>query len=509
MDYLPFLMLPVAFVLMFLGVQVAFSMMITAVLFGLVIFGNRVIFQFIEKIEDISSNFVFAAVPLFVFMGAMLEKSGIADKLFEAIHIWTRRLPGGLALATVLMCIIFAASSGVIGATESVVGLLTIPIMLRYGYDKPLISGTICAGGSLGTIIPPSVVAVVMGPLANQSVGDLLYGMVFPGLIMGALYLVYIFTLCVVRPSAGPRIPREPGEPSFAAKLWITTRNMVPPVFMIFAVLGSILLGWASPTEAAAVGAFCSVLLTVLYRNFSWSGLYEALIKTLQITAMIMTVLLAGTLFTGVFIGGGGINTASLLIAKMALSPWMLLGADDADHLHRRLLPRLDLDRPHLRAAVHAARDPGGLQPGVVLRPVPDHDPDELSHAADGPGDLLPARGRAAGDHDRSHVSRRRAVHRAAVLHARDRDGLPDARDVAAERDAAIPIGASTRPTDAPGAESIPTYWWRAAARPVCPRPPDSPFPPRPQHVLCAAASPGARAHRVRLTPIKPAPESR
>lgn len=325
MEYLPFLMLPVAFVLMFLGVQVAFSMMITAVLFGLAIFGDRVIFQFIEKMEDISSNFVFAAVPLFVFMGAMLEKSGIADKLFEAIHIWTRRLPGGLALATVLMCIFFAASSGVIGATESVVGLLTIPIMLRYGYDKPLISGTICAGGSLGTIIPPSVVAVVMGPLANQSVGDLLYGMVFPGLIMGALYLVYIFTLCVIRPQAGPRIAREPGEPSFGAKLWITTRNMVPPVFMIFAVLGSILLGWASPTEAAAVGAFCSVLLTVLYRNFAWSGLYEALIKTLQITAMIMTVLLAGTLFTGVFIGGGGINTASLLIAKMALSPWMLL----------------------------------------------------------------------------------------------------------------------------------------------------------------------------------------
>jgi len=325
MDYLPFLMLPVAFVLMFLGVQVAFSMMITAVLFGLAIFGNRVIFQFIEKVEDISSNFVFAAVPLFVFMGAMLEKSGIADRLFEAIHIWTRRLPGGLALATVTMCIFFAASSGVIGATESVVGLLTIPIMLRYGYDKPLISGTICAGGSLGTIIPPSVVAVVMGPLANQSVGDLLYGMVFPGLIMAGLYLVYILGLCIVRPEAGPRIPREPGEPGIAEKLWISTRNMVPPVLMIFAVLGSILLGWASPTEAAAVGALSSVLLTMLYGHFTWRGLYDALIKTLQITTMIMTVLLAGTLFTGVFIGGGGINTASQLIAKMALSPWMLL----------------------------------------------------------------------------------------------------------------------------------------------------------------------------------------
>lgn len=325
MELLPFLMLPAAFALMFLGVQVMFSMMITAVLFGLVVFGDKVIHQFIEKIDDLASNFVLAAVPLFVFMGAMLEKSGIADRLFEAIHIWTRRLPGGLALATVLMCIIFAASSGVIGATESVVGLLTIPVMLRYGYNKGLISGTICAGGSLGTIIPPSVVVVVMGPLADLSVGDLMYGMVFPGLIMAGLYLVYIFVLCVVKPEMGRRIPPEPGDPTFVEKLWISARNLVPPVIMIFAVLGSILFGLASPTEAAAIGSLCAVALTVLYGQFTWSGLYDALKKTLTVTAMIMAVLLAGTLFTGVFIGGGGIATASRLIDTLSLGPWGLL----------------------------------------------------------------------------------------------------------------------------------------------------------------------------------------
>lgn len=325
-DALPFLMLPVAFTLMFLGFPVAFCMMTTAVLFGLVVFGDKVVFQFIEKIDDMSSNFVLAAVPLFVFMGAMLERSGIANRLFEAIHIWTRRLPGGLAIATVLMCIIFAASSGVIGATESVVGLLTIPAMLRYAYDRGLISGTICAGGSLGTIIPPSVVAVVMGPLADISVGDILYGMVFPGLIMGLLYVVYILVACIIDPSKGPRIPPEPGDPSFTEKLWITTRNLVPPVFMIFAVLGSILLGWASPTEAAAIGALASVLLTVVYGTFTVSGFSEAVLKTVRVTAMIMTVLLAGTLFTGVFIGAGGINTASRMIQHMELSPWLLLG---------------------------------------------------------------------------------------------------------------------------------------------------------------------------------------
>ena len=323
---IPFLMLPAAFALMFLGVQVVFAMTITAVGFGLVVFGDKVVHQFIEKIDDLSSNFVLAAVPLFVFMGAMLEKSGIADRLFEAIHIWTRRLPGGLAIATVMMCIIFAASSGVIGATESVVGLLTIPVMLRYGYNRGLISGTICAGGSLGTIIPPSVVVVVMGPLADLSVGDLMYGMVFPGLLMAGLYLVYILVLCTLRPEYGPRIPREPGEPTFGQKLWISARNLLPPVVMIFAVLGSILLGWASPTEAAAVGALFSVGLTALYGQFSLKGLWEALLKTLTVTSMIMAVLLAGTLFTGVFIGGGGINTANELIAKLQLSPWMLLG---------------------------------------------------------------------------------------------------------------------------------------------------------------------------------------
>ena len=326
MEYLPFWMLPVAFTLMFLGFPVAFCMMITAVLFGLAVFGDKVVYQFIEKIDDLSTNFVFAAVPLFVFMGSMLERSGIADRLFEAIHIWTRRMPGGLAIATIVMCILFAASSGVIGATESVVGLLTIPIMLRYGYDKGLISGTICAGGSLGTIIPPSVVAVVIGPLADVSVGDILYGMTFPGLVMAGLYLVYIATRCLINPAFAPAIPPSRDDPSIPQKLWISAKNLVPPVILIFAVLGSILLGWASPTEAAAIGAIASVALTVLYGNFGWAALYEALIKTLKVTAMIMTVLLAGTLFTGVFIGAGGINTANSLIGEMKLSPWMLLG---------------------------------------------------------------------------------------------------------------------------------------------------------------------------------------
>ncbi|WP_333840397.1 TRAP transporter large permease [Pelomicrobium sp.] len=325
MDYLALFMLLAMFVLIFMGVQVAFALMGTALFFGYLVFHDAVIFQFMEKIEDIASNYVLAAVPLFVFMGTMLERSGIAEKLFEAVHLWTRRLPGGLALGTVVMCVIFAASTGVVGATETVVGLLAIPAMLKYAYNKPLICGTICAGGSLGTIIPPSVVVVVLGPVANVSVGDLLVGMIFPGLILSSLYLLYIFLLCAIRPDYGPRIPPGSQDPPLSDRLRITFYALIPPVLMVLAVLGSIIFGLAAPTEAAGLGAFGSILLTILYRKFSLATLKDAVLKTLRITSMIMAILLGGTIFTGVFFASGGIDLTNKLVAHLDLGPWALL----------------------------------------------------------------------------------------------------------------------------------------------------------------------------------------
>ena len=319
------LMFPALFLLIFLGFPVAFSLMSVAFVFGWLTFGPATFFQFTQKVEDIASNFVLAAVPLFVFMGAMLERSGIAEKLFEAVHLWTRRLPGGLAIGTIIMCIIFAASTGVIGATETVVGLLAIPAMMRYNYSKPLISGTICAGGSLGTIIPPSVVVVVLGPIADVSIGDLMVGMIFPGLILSSLYIVYILGLCIIRPEAAPRIEPSDDDPDFITKLTITVKALVPPLLMIFAVLGSIMLGWAAPTEAAALGAFGAFLLTIGYGRFSLGMFKEALIKTLTITSMIMMILLGGSLFTGVFAGAGGMGLMRDMIEAVQLSHWELL----------------------------------------------------------------------------------------------------------------------------------------------------------------------------------------
>jgi tripartite ATP-independent transporter DctM subunit len=314
-------MFPVLIGLIFIGFPVAFAMMGTTLVFGWMVFGDALVFQLVEKVEDVASNFVLAAVPLFVFMGSMLEKSGIAEKLFEAVHLWTRRLPGGLAVGTVLMCVVFAASTGVVGATETIVGMLAIPVMLRYGYDKPLICGTIAAGGSLGTIIPPSVVVVILGPLADVSVGDLMAGMLLPGLALAGTYIVYILGRCIIQPSAGPVIPPEPDEPPLARKLVITAQALAPPFAMIAAVLGSLFTGIAAPTEAAALGALGAALLSVGYGRFSVLVLHQALMRCLSITAMIMLILLAGSMLTGVFVAAGGVQMTQDLLEAARLGP--------------------------------------------------------------------------------------------------------------------------------------------------------------------------------------------
>ena len=319
------LMFPALLFALFIGFPVAFAMMAVAFVFGYWAFGPSIIFQFIQKIDATASNFVLAAVPLFIFMGAMLERAGIAERLFEAIHLWTRRLPGGLAVGTVLMCVVFAASSGVIGATETVVGLLAIPVMLKYKYDKALISGVICAGGSLGTIIPPSVVVVLLGPVADVSVGDLMFGMLIPGLLLAFFYIVYILGLCIIWPDQGPRIPHSEDEPSFLEKCRISVVALWPPMLLIAAVLGSMLFGIAAPTEASALGALGALLLSVIYGDFSLKVLHESLVKTLKVTCMILTILLAGNMFAGVFIAGGGVTTTERIIVGANLGPWLTI----------------------------------------------------------------------------------------------------------------------------------------------------------------------------------------
>ncbi|MEX0343280.1 MAG: TRAP transporter large permease subunit [Rhizobiaceae bacterium] len=320
-------MFPVLMLAIFIGIPVGFSLMGVGLLFGLIRFGDSFVHQMVSKVDTITSYYVLAAVPLFVFMGTMLEKAGIADGLFKAIHSWTYRLPGSIAITTVILCVIFAAASGVSGATEAVVGFLAIPIMLKHAYDKGLISGTICAGGSLGTVIPPSIVVILLGPIADVPVGNLLIGMIVPGLMLAIFYMLYIVVRCTLRPQDGPASPPEDGPQTAGERLKLTLTSLVPPGILIFSVLGTIILGWATPTEAAAVGAFGTIVLTIAYGSFSLSMMNGALIKTLQITAMVLFILLGGTIFSGVFIALGGISAVSDLISALSMPPFMTLMA--------------------------------------------------------------------------------------------------------------------------------------------------------------------------------------
>lgn len=196
------LMFPMLFVLVFAGIPVAFSLIVTAFVFGVMEFGMILPTQFHSRLFDVSSNFILAAIPLFIFMGAMLERAGIAARLFDAIKIWFGAFRGGLAITTILMCGIFAASSGVVGAVEIVVGLMAIPAMLGAGYSKDLAAGTVCAGGSLGTTIPPSVVIIVYASITEMSVGDLFAGILIPAGVMVGLFLLYIIGRCLLQKDA-------------------------------------------------------------------------------------------------------------------------------------------------------------------------------------------------------------------------------------------------------------------------------------------------------------------
>ncbi|MEM7774093.1 MAG: TRAP transporter large permease subunit [Pseudomonadota bacterium] len=318
-------MFPVLIAAILTGFPAAFAMLAVATFFGLDTFGTPFIYQLIQKLEEVALANVLAAVPLFIFMGALFEKSGIAMRLFDAIRLWTRRLPGGLAVGAVFMCIIFAAASGVIGATESIVGLLAIPAMLKYRYNKGLISGTICAGGSLGTIIPPSIPAIVIGPVANTSVGDIFVGMMIPGLMLALFYMIYIVVRCSLRPEDGPVGGDDEDDLPLGRKLVLTATVLVPPLFVVIAVLGSIMTGVATPTEAAAMGAAGTLLLTLAYGRLTFAAIWDALKRTVQVSTMILMIIVAGSTFAAVFAAGGGMSAITELLSTAQVGPWMTI----------------------------------------------------------------------------------------------------------------------------------------------------------------------------------------
>jgi tripartite ATP-independent transporter DctM subunit len=310
-------------VLLLLGLPMAFCTGSLAVIF-LYVFGNGGILNMLPaRIFPFMTDYQLSAVPLFIFMAAMLEKAGIIEELFDVIYKWLGSLKGGLASATVVACTVLAAMVGVVGATEITMGMIALPAMLRRKYDPKLACGSLLAGGTLGILIPPSVMAIVYAVVAQQSLGELLMGSVFPGFLLSGLYVGYITLRCYINPSLGPALPIEE-RVSMREKLRLL-RNTITPVLLILLVLGVIFLGIATPVEAAGIGSFGAFAVCALHRRLNWTAISEAAMATLKATAMVMWIFFGATMFVGFFIVKGGQTFVTGLILDAGLGPYGVL----------------------------------------------------------------------------------------------------------------------------------------------------------------------------------------
>ncbi|MFW6055806.1 MAG: TRAP transporter large permease [Chloroflexota bacterium] len=301
-----------------IGYPLAISVGAVGLIVGLAMFGPGIIGDmYYNRMFNQVTNYILLAVPFFIFMGTMLEKTGVAEQLYNAMFLWFGGLRGGLAVTTILIGTIMAACVGVIAASTMMLALVGIPAMLKRGYSKPLATGCVCAGGTLGILIPPSIMLVVYGPMANLGVGGLFFGAFIPGFLLSGLYIGYILIYSLLRPAAAPPVSKEERAVPFLERSWLLAKALVPPGALILAVLGSIFFGVAAPTEAAAVGALAATLLAVAYRKFSFRALTDTALTTIKHSGMILLIASLAFSFVGVFIRarGGGVVTDLLLAA--------------------------------------------------------------------------------------------------------------------------------------------------------------------------------------------------
>lgn len=310
-------------VLLALGLPMAFCTGSLAVVF-LFLFGNSAILNMMpSRIFPFMTDYQLSAVPLFIFMAAMLEKAGIIEELFDAVYKWLGSVKGGLAAATVLACTALAAMVGVVGATEVTMGMIALPAMLKRGYDQKLACGSLLAGGTLGILIPPSVMAIVYAVVAQQSLGELLVGSIFPGFLLSGLYISYILIRCYINPSLGPALPLE--ERVSTREKFRLLKNTIAPLLLIVLVLGVIFVGIATPVEAAGIGTFGALFVSALHRRLNWLAVQEAAIATLKATAMVMWIFFGATMFVGFFIVKGGQTFVANTILGTGLPPYGIL----------------------------------------------------------------------------------------------------------------------------------------------------------------------------------------
>ncbi|MGB0562735.1 MAG: TRAP transporter large permease [Spirulinaceae cyanobacterium] len=329
-DWLGPVMFAGALVLLSAGYPVAFSLGGVSILFGAIgvavgAFDPMLMAVMPQRIFGIMSNYTLLAIPYFIFLGAMLEKTGIAEQLLETMGILFGRVRGGLALAVVVVGALLAASTGVVAATVVAMGLISLPIMLRYGYNRELATGVIVASGTLGQIIPPSVVLVVLGDQLGISVGDLFIGSLIPGLLMSGAFALHVLIVALLRPDVAPALPAEVRNIGGAALVLRVVTVMLPPLGLILLVLGSIFFGLATPTEAGAVGSLGAIALAGLNRRLDWAALKNACDATLRISSMVIFILIGSTAFSLVFRALHGDRFMFDLLANLPGGQWTFL----------------------------------------------------------------------------------------------------------------------------------------------------------------------------------------
>ncbi|MGB7918715.1 MAG: TRAP transporter large permease subunit, partial [Desulfobacterales bacterium] len=315
-----------------LGHELAFTLAAVATLFGLIDNGFNVpslFLMFANNAWGLFNNYTLVAVPLFILMAQLLDQSKVAEALFEALYIVLGSVRGGLGLAVVVVCTVFAATTGIIGASVVAMGLLATPALVGKGYQKEMTSGIICASGTLGILIPPSIMMVVYGGLTGlkeTSVGNLFAGAILPGLILAGLYFSYISIRCLINPKLGPPISKEEASKWSARQKWLMTlKSLVPPLGLILMVMGTILAGIATPTEAAGLGALGAFILALFNRAVSWKMIVKASRATMKTTAMVMTLFIGGMFFSTVFLSMGGGDVVADLFIGSGLNRWLSL----------------------------------------------------------------------------------------------------------------------------------------------------------------------------------------
>ncbi|HEV7328288.1 MAG TPA: TRAP transporter large permease subunit [Bosea sp. (in: a-proteobacteria)] len=308
-----------------LGFPIAFTLMALGVGFGYWAMGDTVFNLVVQRTYSVMANDVLVSIPLFIFMGYIIERANILDRLFHSIQLALGGVPGALAIATLATCAIFATATGIVGAVVTLMGLLAFPAMLRAGYDVRLSAGVVCAGGCLGILIPPSVMLILYGATAGVSVPKLYAGALFPGLLLATLYMLYVLIRCWLNPALAPKLPKEQTEVPWTTVIWALLTSFFPLTILIMSVLGAIFFGLATPTEAAAIGSLGSLILAAAYRSLSFTKVKESVILTARTSAMVCWLFVGSFIFSSIFAILGGHEPIKNLVTALNLSPTMFL----------------------------------------------------------------------------------------------------------------------------------------------------------------------------------------